>query len=137
MKREDINYLSQLVDEKKLKSLYKKIKKEHNILVLTDPCEQTLLVPIKDPISNGSFYSGEVLVTSTIVEVNKEKGWSMVMDSNEKISVYTAVLDASFAQDIYKKEIEALLEEALRTKIKNEKYKNQQVNSTRVNFDLL
>ena len=137
MKREDINYLSQLVDEKKLKSLYKKIKKEHNILILTAPCEQTLLVPVKDPISNGSFYSGEVLVTSTIVEVNKEKGWSMVMDSNKKISVYTAVLDASFAQNIYKKEIEALSDEALKTKIENEKYRNQQVNSTRVNFDLL
>jgi len=137
MKREEINYLSQLVKEKELKKLYKKIKKEHNILVLSPACEQTLLVPVKDPISDGSFYAGEVLVTSTIVEVDKEKGWSMVMDSNKNISYYTAVLDASYAKGIFQDEIENLLNETLKIDKKNKEHRNRQVNSTRVNFDLL
>lgn len=137
MKREDINYLTQLVENKKLEILYKKIDEKFNVKVLTAPTEQTLLVPVKDPISKSDFYSGEVLVTTSIVEVEKTKGWGMVMDSNEKLSLYTATFDACFEADIFKDEIITLLEEA---QVKNEeknKQLNRQVNSTRVSFDLM
>ena len=137
MKREDINILCQEVDIKKLENIYKIINKNHKIRVLTKASEQTLLVPVKDPISNGSFYAGEVLVTSTILEVNKTKGWSMVMDSNYDLSLYTAVLDACFEADIYKKEIINLLEEANKDKNKKIKMRNKKVNSTKVSFDLM
>ena len=109
MKREEINDLAQLVQIEKLEKLYKKIDKNHKVKILTQATEQTLLVPVKDPISDGNFYAGEVLVTSTIVQVEQTKGWSMVMDLNEEISLYTAVLDASFEADICKEEIEILL----------------------------
>ena len=78
MKREDINSFAQLVKIEELKKLYEKIDENYGVKILTAPTEQTLLVPVKDPISNGSFYAGEVLVTSTIVEVKDTKGWAMV-----------------------------------------------------------
>lgn len=137
MKREEINSLSQQVELKKLKKLYKKIEENYKVQILAAPTEQTLLIPVKDPISNGVFYSGEVLVTTTIVQVEASKGWSMVMDSNEKISLYTAALDACFANDIYKDEIVQLLEDAQSIAVKKQKKLNQKVNSTRVAFDLL
>lgn len=137
MKREDINNLAQLVQIKNLELLYKKIDEEFNVKVLTAPTEQTLLVPVKDPISKSDFYSGEVLVTSTIVQVKNTKGWSMVMDSNEKLSLYTATLDACFEADILKDEIISLLNEAKKQKEEKIKKTNRQVNSTRVSFDLM
>lgn len=137
MKREDINVLCQEVDIKKLENIYKIINKNHKIRVLTKASEQTLLVPVKDPISNGSFYAGEVLVTSTILEVNKTKGWSMVMDSNYDLSLYTAVVDACFEAGIYKNEIIELLEKAKEDKNKKIKMRNKKVNSTKVSFDLM
>ncbi|WP_072680672.1 phosphonate C-P lyase system protein PhnG [Arcobacter sp. LA11] len=137
MKREDVNDLAQFVKLDKLQNLYKKIKKNHDVRILTTPTEQTLLVPVKDPISGGSFYSGEVLVTSTIVEVEKTKGWSMVMDSNEKLSLYVAVLDACFEKNIFKDEIKELLKEAKKEIMKETKKQNQKINSTRVSFDLM
>lgn len=137
MKREEINDLAQEVSLDKLEELYKKIDEKYKIEVLTAPTEQTLLVPVKDPISNSEFYAGEVLVTSTIVQVEAHKGWSMVMDSNEKLSLYVAVLDASFEANIYKKEIETLLEEIKEEKALKQKTINQKVNSTRVSFDLM
>ena len=137
MKREDINHLAQLVQIDELKKLYKKIDKNFKVKVLTAPSEQTLLVPVKDPITGGNFYSGEVLVTSTIVQIQEEKGWSMVMDSNEELSLYVAVLDACFEKKIYKDEIKDLLKEAKKTEEKKNKKINQKVNSTRVSFDLL
>lgn len=137
MKREEINQLAQLVQIDKLKKLYEKIDKNFKVKILTAPSEQTLLVPVKDPITGGSFYSGEVLVTSTIVQVQEEKGWSMVMDSNEDLSLYVAVLDACFEKKIYKDEIKDLLKEAKKIEEKKNKKINRKVNSTRVSFDLL
>lgn len=137
MKREDVNSLAQLVAKAELKKLYTKINEKHTIKVLTAPTEQTLLVPVKDPISGGEFYSGEVLVTSTIVSVDDIKGWSMVMDSNNKLSLYTAVLDASFEANIFKDEIKTLLKSAKKAEEKSNKEQNKKVNSTRVSFDLM
>ncbi len=137
MLREEINDLAQEVAIKKLEELYKKIDENYKIQVLTAPTEQTLLVPVKDPISSGEFYAGEVLVTSTIVQVEDCKGWSMVMDSNEKLSLYVAVLDASFESNIYRNEIKTLLEKVKEEKVLKQKAINQKVNSTRVSFDLM
>ncbi len=137
MKREDINNFAQEVQIDKLELLYKKIDEKFNVKVLTAPTEQTLLVPVKDPISGSDFYSGEVLVTSTIVQVENTKGWSMVMDSNEKLSLYTATFDACFEADILKDEIVSLLDEARQIKEEQIKNMNKQVNSTRVSFDLM
>lgn len=137
MKREDVNSLAQLVPLTELEKIYKKIDQDYKIKVLTKPTEQTLLVPVKDPISGGSFYAGEVLVTSTIVQVEKTKGWSMVMDLNEEKSLYIAVLDACFEANIYKENIKSLLLDAKRGREESIKKTNKKVNSTRVSFDLM
>lgn len=137
MKREDINSFAQLVKIEELKKLYEKIDENYGVKILTAPTEQTLLVPVKDPISNGSFYAGEVLVTSTIVQVKDTKGWAMVMDSNEELSLYIATLDACFEANIYKDEITNILEKAKNKDDKKNSKINQKVNSTRVSFDLL
>ena len=137
MKREDINSLAQLVSLEKLEKLYKKIDKDFSVKILTAPTEQTLLVPVKDPISGSDFYSGEVLVTSTIVQVEKTKGWSMVMDSNEKLSLYVSVLDAAYEAKILKDEIKELLKDVKKQNEEEIKKQNQKVNSTRVSFDLM
>lgn len=137
MKREDINSFAQLVKIEELKKLYEKIDENHGVKILTAPTEQTLLVPVKDPISNGSFYAGEVLVTSTIVQVKDTKGWAMVMDSNEELSLYIATLDACFEANIYKDEITNILEKAKNKDDEKNSKINQKVNSTRVSFDLL
>lgn len=137
MKREDINNFAQLVKIEELKKLYEKIDENYGVKVLTAPTEQTLLVPVKDPISNGSFYAGEVLVTSTIVQVENTKGWAMVMDSNEELSLYIASLDACFEANIYTDEITNILENAKNENEEKNRKINQKVNSTRVSFDLL
>lgn len=137
MKREDINNLAQLVQFEKLENLYKKIDEKNKVQVLTPPTEQTLLVPVKDPISNSDFYAGEVLVTSTIVQVNDTKGWAMVMDTNERLSLVTAVIDAAYEADIFKNEIISVLQEAKNQDNLEKEKTNQKVNSTRVSFDLM
>jgi alpha-D-ribose 1-methylphosphonate 5-triphosphate synthase subunit PhnG len=137
IQREDLNYILQEAELEKLEKLYKKIDKKLGITILSNPSSQTLLVPVKDPISGGEFYAGEVLVTSTIVEVNKNKGWSMVQDENEQLSLYIATLDAVFENEEFKDDIIKLCKKTNKKIQERKNILNQKVNSTRVSFDLM
>jgi len=139
MQREELNFILQKSDFSALKELYKKIKKEHEIVVLQSPTQQTLLQPIHDPISQGEFYGGEILVTTTVVTVGNQsnKGWAMVMDDHEKLSLYIAVCDGAYGGGYYKEEIKQLAQ-ATKNSIKHKQEReNQQVNATKVSFDLM
>ncbi|MCI0500759.1 MAG: phosphonate C-P lyase system protein PhnG [Epsilonproteobacteria bacterium] len=141
MQREDLNFILQKADFDALEELYNKIKSELSIVVLQSPVQQTLLQPIFDPISKGEFYGGEILVTTTIVRLAKGdatyKGWAMVQDDNEKLSLYIAVCDGCFGAGFFKNEIETLATQTLQNIQKLQKECNKKVNATRVNFDLM
>ena len=137
IQREDLNYILQQASLVTLENIYKKIDTKFGITVLSQPSSQTLLVPVKDPISDGEFYAGEVLVTSTIVEVNKNKGWSMVQDENEQLSLYLASLDAVFEEKDFKNEIITLCLETNNYIQEQKNILNKKVNATRVSFDLM
>lgn len=141
MIREDLNFILQKADFKALEALYGRIKNSLEIKILQAPVQQTLLQPIYDPISQGEFYSGEILVTTTIVQLSKRdsthKGWAMVQDDNEKLSLYIAVCDGCFGANIFKEEIEELATKTVHSIQKAQKEINKKVNATRVNFDLM
>lgn len=137
IQREDLNYILQEAQIEKLEKLYKKIDKKLGITILSNPSSQTLLVPVKDPISGGEFYAGEVLVTSTIVEINKNKGWSMVQDENVQLSLYIATLDAVFENEEFKDDIIKLCKKTNKKMQEKKNILNKKVNSTRVSFDLM
>jgi alpha-D-ribose 1-methylphosphonate 5-triphosphate synthase subunit PhnG len=137
MEREEINFVFQFADLVQLEKLYNKIDKELGVNVINQPTSQTLLVPIKDPLSGGEFYAGEALVTSCIVEVDKVQGWSMVQDNNSLLSLYIATIDAVFDRGEFSNEIKNLYIQ-VREKLEDENKKiNQKVNATKVNFDLM
>jgi alpha-D-ribose 1-methylphosphonate 5-triphosphate synthase subunit PhnG len=139
MDREEINFILQKADLKKLKKLYLEIKTEHKVKVLQSPVQQTLLQPVRDPISGGEFYAGEVLVTTSIVTIGamSHKGWAMVQDDNQKLSLYISVCDAAFGAGYFESQIRELVEKT-KDCMRDEQAKlNQKINSTRVSFDLM
>lgn len=139
MQREVLNFLLQQADFRELREIYKKIKKQHEIVVLQSPTQQTLLQPIHDPISHGEFYGGEILVTTTIVTVGDQsnRGWAMVMDDHEKLSLYIAVCDGAYGAGYYREEIEQLAQVTKNTIKNRQKIENQKVNATKVSFYLM
>jgi alpha-D-ribose 1-methylphosphonate 5-triphosphate synthase subunit PhnG len=137
MKREDLNYYLQNVPEQEILQLCEKINSEARVEIIQKPTRQTLLLPVKDPINKGSFFSGEVLVTSTIVQVNNENGWAMVLDENNDLSRAVAILDGAFAAGILQQPILRLAEKG-KNVIRDEEEKiNRKVEETRVSFDLM
>lgn len=137
MEREQLNYYLQHAGHDKLLALQKHIEVQAKVELIQKPIAQTLLVPVCDPINQGSFISGEVLTTSAIVQVGEVNGWSMVLDLNHELAVAVAIMDGAFAAGIDKEEIIAL---ARRGKEKIEKKHAQlsaKVKATKVAFDLL
>lgn len=137
MQRENINYIFQHADISDLRGLFEKIKSECTLEVLQPPTSQTLLQPVIDPISKSKFYSGEILVTSAIVQVNGYKGWAMVMDDNEELALIISVLDACFDGKIFLEEMKSIYTKTVQKIEQEKKIFNQKINSTRVSFDLM
>lgn len=137
MEREQLNYFLQQVPSPLLSALCEKIGKETAIELIQKPTSQTLIVPVRDPINQGTFISGEVLVTSAIVQVDGVNGWAMVMDDNPDMATSLAVLDGAYAAGIRKMEIVGLAEQGKEAVDRQHADMNARVYSTRVSFDLL
>ena len=137
MEREQLNYYLQHVEFEELLVVQKRIEEQTNVELIQKPIAQTLLVPVRDPINEGSFFSGEVLTTSAIVQVNSVSGWSMVMDVNHDLAVAVAILDGAFAAEVNREEVVELARRG-KEKIEQEHARlNARVKATRVAFDLL
>lgn len=137
MKREDLNYYLQKVPEADLFALCEKVAIKAQVVLMQKPTQQTLLLPVKDPITGGEFISGEVLVTSAIVQVNSVNGWAMVMDQRSKVARAIATLDGAFAAAIYTDQIMRLVEQGKNTLEEELAEENRKVEDTRVSFDLM
>lgn len=137
MNREDLNFYLQQVDSDAVFSLGQKIKWCAEVQIVQQPTEQTLMLPVADPVNQGSFYGGEALVTSAIVRVNKSEGWAMVMDRQEGLALNIAILDGAYAAGVEEKAIVFLAKKGKEIHEKNIKKVEKQVAATRVSFDLL
>jgi len=137
MKREALNYIFQCAKRSDVEALFRTIEKHHTITVLQQPTAQTLLQPVIDPISKSPFYAGEILVTTSIVQIEQCKGWAMVMDDDEKLSLMIATLDACFEAGIFQEEMQTLYKKTEQKIAKEVARNNQSIHATKVSFDLL
>lgn len=137
MERELLNFYLQHCDPEEFETLYARIENEATVVIVQRPTSQTLVAPVRDPINGASFISGEILVTSVVVQVNSTNGWAMIMDDRPELAVGVAVFDGAFAAGIFVDQIVTL---ALRGKANLEREHqqlNSQVQETKVAFDLL
>ena len=134
MRREDLQYILQSSPIGELKKLYQEIDTKEGVKIISPPTNQTLLVPVIDPISQGKFYGGELLVTTTFVQIRENKGWSMVMDDNQPMSLYIACIDAVFSDQEFHQKILNLAEATKKTMQEQKDKLNQKVNSTIVHL---
>ncbi len=135
--REELNFYLQQVDPELLFSVKEKIEFNANVKVVQEPLEETVMLPVTDPVSKGSFYSAEVMVTSAIVRVNETSGWSMVLDANKKLALHIAILDGAHAAGIETVAITELILAGKESHSLRNKKISEQVAATHVSFDLM
>lgn len=137
MARESLNFLLQQVEEQEVAALAKKIEGLSQILVIQQPVAQTMMLPVEDPVSQGLFYGGELLVSSAIVRVNGVEGWGMVMDEQLPLALHIAILDGAWAANIERGAIDRLSDKGKEIHNKAVQSADSRVQATRVSFDLL
>lgn len=137
MNREDLNFYLQEAPTSELFALCEKVAHEATVALIQKPTPQTLLLPVKDPINHGEFISGEVLVTSAIVQVNGVNGWAMVMDQNSELARAIATLDGAFAAGVFANQIMSLAKNGKKAIDEKHSEENRKVENTRVSFDLM
>ncbi len=135
--REALNIHLQAVDREELQHLVREVEQEACVKIIKPPTVQTLLLPVYDPITAGSFYAGEVLVTTTVAEVNGSPGWAMVMDNHPELSRMIAIIDAAFAAGIKETAILFLVVAGFETGREKKVREKSRVEKTRVSFDLM
>lgn len=132
MEREQLNFALQHCSEEALQQLCRRIEAKAKVERIKQPTAQTLLVPVIDPINHGSFYSGEVLVTSAITRVN---GWAMVQDDQPELADAVALLDAAFAAQVCAEDIINLARDGGAKWCQQVEQDSARAEATRVQFD--
>lgn len=137
IQREDLNYYLQKASAISRNKLCRNIETAARVTTIQQPTVQTLMLPISDPIDHGSFYCGEVLVTSAIMRVNTTNGWAMIMDEEPDIARQVAMLDAAFAANIMRSEILGLVGEGKLNYERETCRMAAKTKKTKVSFDLM
>ena len=135
--RDDLNDLLQEVAGEEIHQLADKVSQKAVIHILQNPTQQTLLAPVLDPVSNTTFYGGEVLVTTAVVQVHGSNGWAMVMDDNHKLALDMAILDGAWGAALFQEDITQLARKGAELQAGNRQTERNEVAATKVNFDLL
>jgi alpha-D-ribose 1-methylphosphonate 5-triphosphate synthase subunit PhnG len=68
------------------------------VVALQAPATELVLMEAADPVGGGSFYLGEVLVTTALVEVDGAPGGAVVLGDEPERADAAAVLDAALRQ---------------------------------------
>lgn len=136
-KRKNHNFFLQQAEQDEVYALCQQIKCRADVQVIQQPTAQTLMLPVDDPVNQGSFYGGEVLVSSAIARVNDVDGWAMVMDENPVSALSLAILDAACAAGVEQKAIEKLVLQGEERHKQNIKNSETEVAATKVSFDLM
>jgi alpha-D-ribose 1-methylphosphonate 5-triphosphate synthase subunit PhnG len=137
MNREDLIFFLQQVAVHKLVSLAKKVEENGNVLIIQQPSTETLMVPINDPVTHGSFYAGEALVSSAIVQVNSVNGWAMVMDDRADLALTIAILDGAYGAGVEQDSIQRLAVQGKENHRQHMSKTEDKVAATKVSFDLM
>ncbi len=120
-----------------LSLLAEKVGESGDIQIIQQPATETLMVPVNDPVNNGSFFAGEALVSSAVVQVNKVNGWAMVLDDKADFALNIAILDGAYGAGVEQDSIRRLAAQGKENHRQQKSKREKKVGSTKVSFDLM
>lgn len=88
-------------DPDSVATLAKRLKIEHKIVLIKEPCKTLTMIQMREPVKQSLFYLGEVIVCEAVVELDGVKGIAVIMgDDTEKV-LDMAVIDAAFNKGVF------------------------------------
>lgn len=77
------------------------LKKNYHPTMVNEPGKTLAMIKLRDPVKNGSFYLGEVIVSEATVEIDGVLGLGVAMGDDEEKVVNMAIIDAAINKGIF------------------------------------
>lgn len=109
------------------------IQSAYQPIVFKEPAKTLAMVKLRDPVKQGTFYIGEVIVCEAAVEINGVKGMAVVMGDDTDKVLNMAIIDAVVNLGVFRDEEKLLmLEKEQNLRIMQE---NAMILKTTVSFE--
>ena len=82
-------------------SLSADIQKTHSPVVVKEPSNALAMIKMRDPVKQGLFYIGEVIVCEATVEIDGVKGVAVTMNEGAGKTLDIAIIDAAINMGVF------------------------------------
>ena len=111
------------------------VRSAYSPVIVKEPGKTLTMIKLRDPVKQGVFYIGEVIVCEAAVEIDGVRGLSVIMGDDEEKALDMAIIDAAVNMGVFD-DFEKLAE-LERKQNKREMQEHAMNLRTMVNFDSL
>ena len=120
-------------DKSEVAALSADIQKTYRPVIVKEPGKTLTMIKLRDPVKQGMFFIGEVIVCEAAVEIDGTQGISVLMGDDAEKALDMAIIDAAVNKGVFDNfEKLAELEEKQNKREKQEHVMNLK---TMVNFE--
>jgi alpha-D-ribose 1-methylphosphonate 5-triphosphate synthase subunit PhnG len=88
-------------DRAVIAALSARIIKVHPIVVIKEPAKTLAMIKMRDPVKQGMFYIGEIIVCEAVVEIGGVKGMAVNMGVDMDKTLNMAIIDAAINKGVF------------------------------------
>jgi alpha-D-ribose 1-methylphosphonate 5-triphosphate synthase subunit PhnG len=82
-------------DKSEVAALSAEIQKTYHPVIVKEPGKTLTMIKLRDPVKQGVFYIGEVIVCEAAVEIDGVQGVSVLMGDDARKTLDMAIIDAA------------------------------------------
>ena len=120
-------------DKSEVAALAALIKKTYRPVIVKEPGKTLTMIKLRDPVKQGVFYIGEVIVCEATVEIDGVQGISVLMGDDIEKTLDMAIIDAAANKGVFNDFVK--LAELEENQNKREMQEYVMTLKTMVNFD--
>ena len=88
-------------DRADIAALSADIQKTHRPVIVKEPAKTLTMIKLRDPVKQGLFFIGEVIVCEAAVEIDGVQGISVLMGDDADKALDMAIIDAAVNKGVF------------------------------------
>ena len=88
-------------DRQEVAAMSAEIQKTHSPVVIKEPGKTLAMIKMREPVKQGLFYIGEVIVCEALVELDGVKGLAVAMGDDLEKTLDMAIIDAAVNKGVF------------------------------------
>ena len=101
MEKKRLTKILAKTDRAVIAALSARVIAAHPIVVIKEPAKTLAMIKMRDPVKQGMFYIGEVIVCEAVVELDGVKGMAVNMGDDTDKALNMAIIDAAINKGVF------------------------------------